>query len=190
MYVGSSPIFRTNKKDAVGVFFIGAEGERIPFCKGAVCALIKREGGTAKVPPSHIPFLAVVSGGGCVGLLGGRWRGAHGFLQRAGNCPDLTRRGHRKGSPFTHPSPCVGAGLCVLGRGRSFLVPGEGMPFCRFKSICPDGTRKTTLTVFFHAIFPSGGEGFFVGAGRLFYWCAGTKWIFVHKIYDIYLQNE
>ena len=68
MCVGSSPIFRTNKKDAVGVFFIGAEGERIPFCKGAVCALIKREGGTAKVPPSHIPFLAVVSGEGCVAL--------------------------------------------------------------------------------------------------------------------------
>ena len=55
---------------AVGVFFIGAEdgGERIPFFKGAVCALIKREGGTAKVPPSHIPLLAVIPGGGCVAL--------------------------------------------------------------------------------------------------------------------------
>ena len=71
--------------------------------------------------------------------------------------------------------------------------------------------RKTTLTVFFHTIFPSGGERFFVGRvfgaedggermdfykGRgTFYWVgegggAGTKWIFVHKIYDIYLQNE
>ena len=53
MCVGSSPIFRTNKKDAVGVFFIGAEGERIPFCKGAVCALIKREGRTRRWSSLH-----------------------------------------------------------------------------------------------------------------------------------------
>ena len=135
----SAPI----KSTPAGVLFIGAEdgGERIPFCKGAVCALIKREGGTTKVPPSHIPFLAVVSGG-AVSLWGGRWQGAHGFLQRARNCPDLTRRGHRKGSPFTHPLPCrcFGRGLCLFGAGE-------------------------------------------VGG-------AGTKWIFVHKIYDIYLQNE
>ena len=35
---------------------------------------------------------------------------------------------------------------------------------------------------------------FYKGRGA-FYWAgegggAGTKWIFVHKIYDIYLQNE
>ena len=30
--------------------------------------------------------------------------------------------------------------------------------------------RKTTLTVFFHTIFPSDGERFIVGAGRLFCW--------------------
>ena len=125
MCVGSSPIFRTKKERPHGGVLFWCGGERIPFRKGAVCALIKREGGTAKVPPSHIPFLAVVSGGGCVGLLGGRWRGAHRFLQRARNCPD--------------------------------------------------GTRKTTLTVFFHTIFPSGGERFFVEAGCLFYWCKGER---------------
>ena len=122
----SAPI----KSTPAGVLFIGAEdgGERMDFYKGRGTALIKREGGTAKVPPSHIPFLAVVAGGGCVGLLGGRWRGAHTFPQRG--------------------------------------------------SLCPDGTRKTTLTVFFHTIFPSGGEGFFVGAGRLFYWCG--RWRGAH----------
>ena len=41
--------------------------------------------------------------------------------------------------------------------GVLFWCGGERIPFCRFKSICPDGTRKTTLTVFFHTIFPSGG---------------------------------
>ena len=62
----SAPI----KSTPAGVLFIGAEdgGERIPFRKGAVCALIEREGGTAKVPPSHIPFLAVVSGGAVSGF--------------------------------------------------------------------------------------------------------------------------
>ena len=128
----SAPI----KSTPAGVLFIGAEdgGEHIPFRKGAVCALIKREGGTAKVPPSHIPFLAVVSGGSCVGLLGGRWRGAHGFLQRAGNCPDLTRRGHRKGSPFTHPLPCCcfGRGCVALGRERVAGPERNGFLFTKF----------------------------------------------------------
>lgn len=31
-------------------------------------------------------------------------------------------------------------------------------------------------------------DGVFLGAGEG--GGAGTKWIFVHKIYDIYLQNE
>ena len=40
-----------------------------------------------------------------------------------------------------------------------FLVPvGNAEPVQRV-SLCPDETRKTTLTVFFHTIFPSEGAG-------------------------------
>ena len=40
-------------------------------------------------------------------------------------------------------------------------------------SLCPNETRKTTLTVFFHTIFPSVAAGFFV-AGRLFFGAMGN----------------
>ena len=121
----SAPI----KSTPAGVLLIGAEDgwERIPFCKGAVCALIEREGRTL------------------------RWSSLHTSL------------------------PLRGGRLVRFGPGAFFFGAGGTHTFCRFKSICPDGTRKTTLTVFFHTIFPSGGEGFFVEAGRLFYWCKGER---------------
>ncbi len=57
---------------AGGVLF-WCRGSAYLFADLRASALIKREGGTAKVPPSHIPFLAVVSGGAVSGFWGGRW---------------------------------------------------------------------------------------------------------------------
>ena len=61
-------------------------------------------------------------------------------------------------------------------KGRLFGVlfcwsAGERILFCRLNTPCPNRTRKTTLTVFFHTIFPSVGDkpaqkslvSFFVG---------------------------
>ena len=53
------------------MLFCGADegGERIPFYKGQAAALILREGGTAKVPPSHNLLLAVIPVGCRIGFL-------------------------------------------------------------------------------------------------------------------------
>ena len=48
-----------NKKTAAGGLFIWSRGERLLFFGVPFPALIKRERGTAKVPLSHFPLLAV-----------------------------------------------------------------------------------------------------------------------------------
>ena len=70
-------------------------------------------------PPSSAPIKSTPAGVLFIGAEDGGERIP--FCRFKSICPDETRRGHRKGSPFTHPSPCVGAGLCVLGRGSTYL---------------------------------------------------------------------
>ena len=50
---------------------------------------------------------------------------------------------------------------------------GERKPVLK-ASLCPDETRKTTLTVFFHTIFPSEGAGLSRYYRPSFsFWCTG-----------------
>ena len=63
----------------------------------------------------------------------------------------------------------------------SFFVgrPGNGILFCRLNTPCPDQTRKTTLTVFFHTIFPSvGDKPAQKSLGVLFCWSAGERLLY------------
>lgn len=104
--MGSSPFIRTNKKRAERLFFCCADegGERIPFYKGQAPALILREVGTAKVPPSHIPLLAVIPGGCCIGLIAAD-EGGERIPFYKGQAPALILRegGTAKVPPFTPP---------------------------------------------------------------------------------------
>ena len=108
-------------------------------------------------------------------------RGAHAPCKNL-VCALIEREGRTRRWSSLHTSlPLRGGRLVRFGPGRSFLVQRGAHGFLQRAGNCPDGTRKTTLTVFFHTIFPSGGEGFFVGAGRLFYFVrkiAGSTWIF------------
>ena len=95
-------------------------------------------------------------------------RGAHAPRKNL-VCALIEREGRTRRWSSLHTSlPLRGDRLVRFGPGAFFFGAGGAHTFCRFKSICPDGTRKTTLTVFFHTIFPSGGEGFLVRAGVLF----------------------
>ena len=66
-------------------------------------------------------------------------------------------------------------------KGRLFGVlfcwsAGERILFCRLNTPCPDQTRKTTLTVFFHTFFPSvGDKPAQKSLGVFFIWCQGSK---------------
>ena len=90
----------TNKKDACRrLFYLVDLGERKPSYKGEAPVLILRDGGTAMVPPSHIPLLAV----GRSGVLFGDffiWRalGNTGFPVRL--CPFILP--FRRQPAFTH----------------------------------------------------------------------------------------
>ena len=111
----SAPI----KKTPWGVFFIGADedGERKPFYKGQAPALILREGGTAKVPPSHIPLLAVIPGGCRIGLLIAADEGGERIPFYKGQAPALILRegGTAKVPPSHFPLLAVIPGGCRIG---------------------------------------------------------------------------
>ena len=52
---------------------------------------------------------------------------------------------------------------------------GERKPVLK-ASLCPDETRKTTLTVFFHTFFPSvGDKPAQKSLGVFFIWCQGEQ---------------
>ena len=56
---------------------------------------------------------------------------------------------------------------------------GERILFCRLNTPCPDQTRKTTLTVFFHTFFPSvGDKPAQKSLGVLFCWSAGERLLY------------
>ena len=63
----------------------------------------------------------------------------------------------------------------ALGRLFLFGALGSTKPAQR-TSLCPDETRKTTLTVFFHTIFPSEGAGLSRYYWPSFsFWCGGEQ---------------
>ena len=119
--MGSSPFIRTNKKRAERLFFCCADegGERIPRTDLKAAALILREGGTAKVPPSHIPLFAVIPGGCRIGLIAAD-EGGERIPFYKGQAPALILRegGTAKVPPSHFPLLADRAGRRV-GRGRA-----------------------------------------------------------------------
>ena len=69
-------------------------------------------------------------------------------------------------------------------KGRLFGVlfcwsAGERILFCRLNTPCPNRTRKTTLTVFFHTFFPSvGDKPAQKSLGVLFCWSARERLLY------------
>ena len=102
-------------------------------------------------------------------------RGAHAPCKNL-VCALIEREGRTRRWSSLHTSlPLRGGRLVRFGPGAFFFGAGGAHTFCRFKSICPDGTRKTTLTVFFHTIFPSGGESLIVEVGVFFWGAKGHR---------------
>ena len=74
---------------------------------------------------------------------------------------------------------CIATRTNKKGRQKGVLFcwsAGERILFCRLNTPCPDQTRKTTLTVFFHTIFPSvGDKPAQKSLGVFFIWCQGEQ---------------
>ena len=133
MEAGSIPVACSKRKTAFGRFFSWSRGERILSCRVPFPALIKRERGTAKVPLSHFPLLAVPKAHAT--LRGGFSLGAEGNTYFFGvPFPALIKRERGTAKvPLSHfpllaipkAHPSLRGGFSLGAEGSAYLFPSR-----------------------------------------------------------------